>query len=135
MTVKLDNLGEWNSEHEIGLITAPVAYGKTYTCIHELPQLLNVEPQETLMLFPRAEIKRQCLREYEEYCVEYNSEESAFESKVRLATCHLIGSVYRRTGYMPTPKLVIVDEWHTIFAENNFAGDLLYFQQVFQEWA
>lgn len=129
--IKID---EWDRTNEIGLITAPVAYGKTYFCIHELPKMLGVEPKETLMLFPRKEIRNQSLREYKKSCVEYQSEESAFENKVRLATCHLIGNSYRRTGYMPIPTLVIVDEWHTCFAENNFAFDLLYFQQVFQKW-
>lgn len=126
---------DWNRANEIGLITAPVAYGKTFFCIHELPQMLGVEPRETLMLFPRTVIRNQSLHDYKDACVEYQSEESGFENKVRLATCHLVGNAYRRTGYMPTPKLVIVDEWHTGFAENNFAFDLLYFQQVFQEWA
>ena len=125
---------DWNRANEIGLITAPVAYGKTYFCIHELPQLLNVEPKETLMLFPRMVIRKQSLHNYSDFCVEYQSEESGFENKVRLATCHLIGNAYKRTGYMPNPALVVVDEWHTCFAENNFAEDLLYFQQVFQMW-
>lgn len=128
------NIEGWDRTNEIGLITAPVAYGKTYFCIHELPKMLDVEPKETLMLFPRKEIRNQSLREYKKSCVEYQSEESGFENKVRLATCHLIGNTYRRTGYMPIPTLVIVDEWHTCFAENNFAFDLLYFQQVFQKW-
>lgn len=128
------NIESWNRSKEIGLITAPVAYGKTHFCIHELPQMLGIEPKETLMLFPRMVIRKQSLSDYSDYCVEYQSEESAFENKVRLATCHLIGNTYKRTGYMPNPALVVVDEWHTCFAETNFAEDLLYFQQVFQMW-
>ena len=128
------NMEGWDRANEIGLITAPVAYGKTFFCIHKLPQLLGIEPKETLMLFPRTVIRNQSLHDYKDACVEYQSEESGFENKVRLATCHLIGNAYRRTEYMPTPALVVVDEWHTCFAENNFAFDLLYFQQVFQKW-
>lgn len=128
------DLGGWNKEKEIGLITSTVGQGKTYTSIREIPAMLGIEPKDTLMCFPRVDIKNQCLREYEEFCTEYNSEEAGFENKVNLATCHLIGSVYRRFGYMPSPALVVVDEWHTVFAESNFAGDLLYFQQAFQSW-
>lgn len=124
----------WDRANEIGLITAPVSYGKTFFCIHKLPQLLGIEPKETLMLFPRTVIRNQSLHDYKDACVEYQSEETAFENKVRLATCHLIGNAYKRTGYMPNPALVVVDEWHTCFAENNFAEDLLYFQQVFRLW-
>lgn len=128
------NMEGWDRANEIGLITAPVAYGKTFFCIHKLPQLLGIEPKETLMLFPRTVIRNQSLHDYKDACVEYQSEETAFENKVRLATCHLIGNAYKRTGYMPNPALVVVDEWHTCFAETNFAEDLLYFQQVFQMW-
>lgn len=128
------NMEGWDRANEIGLITAPVSYGKTHFCIHELPQMLGIEPKETLMLFPRTVIRNQSLHDYSDFCVEYQSEKTAFENKVRLATCHLIGNAYKRTGYMPNPALVVVDEWHTCFAENNFAEDLLYFQQVFQMW-
>lgn len=131
---KLD-LSEWNRSKEVGLIIAPCGAGKTYNSINVFPELLNVKPEETLLLFPRAAIKNQTLIEYADKTTEYVYESSFTEKdKINIATVHAIGKKYRHEGLLPQMRLVIVDEWHTLFSENNFASDLLYFQMAFQEW-
>lgn len=125
----------WNREKEIGLIAAPCGTGKTYASINELARLLDIESQNVLLLFPRTAIKEQTLNAYD--CEEFNIEENAFgnkRSKVQVATCQAIGRAFRNKMRIQNIKLVIVDEWHTLFAENHFAVDLLYFQEAMKEW-
>lgn len=133
----IDNLDleGWDREHEIGLIAAPCGAGKTFASINEMPKLLDVEPQSVLLLFPRTAIKEQTLMQYE--CEEFRIADIAFaenRTKVQVATCHSIGAAFRRQIKVQGIKLVIVDEWHTLFAENHFAQDLLYFQLALKEW-
>lgn len=125
------DLEHWDKASEIGLIVDFTGTGKTYSCINELPQMLDVVPSNVLILFPRVSIKEQCLRNYSDKCEEYPGED---ESKVKLATCHLFGNKYKNGEKIPQPQIVIVDEWHTLFAENNFAEQLIYFEKLFQEW-
>lgn len=124
------NLEAWDRKKEIGLIAAPCGAGKTYASVMTIPALLNVEPQDTLLLSPRTVIKQQTLDQYSDYCEERGSG----GGKVQIATCHALGKAYRHDGKVRKPRLVIVDEWHTLYCENNFASDLLYFQMLLQTW-
>ena len=90
---------------------------------------------KTLFLSPRAGIKKQTLEQYSESTKLFSGLESAFAAdKVQVATVHQIGNWYQERKAFAQPLLVIVDEFHTLFAENCFASPLLYFQQQLEEW-
>lgn len=117
----------------MGLIAASCGSGKTYASVHGLPQALGVQPEETLLLVPRVSIRAQTLRSYRGQTERLTS--FAEDGKVQVSTPHQIGQWFRdEPQMMPKPKLVIVDEWHTIFYENDFAEQLIYFQEQFLEW-
>ena len=116
----------------MGLIAASCGSGKTYASVHGLPQVLGVQPEETLLLVPRVSIRTQTLRSYKGQTERLTS--FAEDGKVQVSTPHQIGQWFRdEPQMMPKPKLVIVDEWHTIFYENDFAEQLIYFQEQFLE--
>lgn len=130
-------LDDWDKRTEIGLIAAPCGLGKTHASVHWLPQFLGFEPRRTLLLSPRAAIRDQTLETYDTETVPFSVNESAFGSddRVRVTTVHQIGRWYRSYIDYPKPNLVIVDEFHSLFSENVFAQDLIYFYQQLLEWA
>ena len=88
-----------------------------------------------MLLSPRAGIKKQTLEQYPESTELFSGLESAFAAdKVQVTTIHQIGIWYQESKPFAQPLLVIVDEFHTLFAENCFASPLLYFQQQLEEW-
>lgn len=123
----------WNRATEVGLIAASCGSGKTYASIHTLPRILGVDPEKTLLLVPRVTIREQILSDYADNAEGFTT--FAAPGKVQVSTPHQIGQWFKDdSGMMPTPELVIVDEWHTVFYETDFAQQLPYFQQKFLEW-
>lgn len=129
MSIEFDFSG-WDKANEVGLITSYCGHGKTYSAVNELPSLLDAQG-ETLLLVPRVVIKEQTVNDYDSAT---DGELSAFGDKVSVATYHRLGYQYQQGEKIPRPKLVICDEWHTLFYETSFAEQLIYFHKVFEEW-
>lgn len=86
------------------------------------------------MLSPRRGIRKQTLDSYPDQVERFAVSGSAFSSKVQIETVHKIGFWYRLDYAFPKPRLVIIDEFHTLFSETHFARDLIYFYQQLLEW-
>ena len=130
------NLEGWNRNKEIGLIVAPCGSGKTYSSILNFADWFNVDSSEILLLVPRKTIKEQTLsnEDYKNYCSEFLNDFTDDDGKVKVSTVQKIGRCFRERMAIKKPGLVVVDEFHTLFGETDFADDLLYFQQLLQAW-
>ena len=86
------------------------------------------------MLSPRRGIRKQTLDSYPDQVERFAVSGSAFSSRVQIETVHKIGCWYRLDYAYPKPRLVIIDEFHTLFSETHFSRDLIYFYQQLLEW-
>ncbi len=130
------NLEGWDRSKQIGLIVAPCGSGKTYSSVLNFSDWFNVDPGEILLLVPRKTIKDQTLgnKEYKDHCSELFNDFTGNDGRVKVSTVQKIGSCFRNGIDIAKPGLVVVDEFHTLFGETDFADDLLYFQQLLQSW-
>lgn len=148
-----------NLYSDIMLITASCGRGKTAFSLSLAPTGLlarvnakqrfdaltpveDIKPEEMLFLTTRANIKSQQLRKAtttQAFSSDFNTEVNAFEDanrqgKIRVTTAHQFGMWVKAGLINKPPRLLVLDEMHSIFAETVFADDLLYTLEFLKDY-
>lgn len=138
---------------KIMLITANCGRGKTYYALSLgedgmlaeinrlrkrnnlfVKDLEDIKPCEVLFLTSRKVIAGQQLKnancvKAEAFDFDYNMnnwENADRENKILVSTAHRFGDWVREGKIKKIPKVIVIDELHSIFTENTFAESLLY---------
>lgn len=139
--------------NEISLITAKCGRGKTHFALSLGEEgLLNrinnqltqqgvepIQPEEVLFLTSRTVIKQQQLLKNPHAAAEYavydweGWEVKEQLGKIRISTAHNFGSLLQQKAIKVFPKLVVVDEFHSVLAETVFADKLFYAAKWLEE--
>lgn len=106
-----------------------------------IPDLQDIKPDEVLFLTSRKSTKHQQLAntntiqaipdDYNNNLYEF--EKNNRENKIRVATAHQFGSWVKNGLIKINPKIIILDELHSIISETIFADDLLYVIEYIKE--
>lgn len=95
--------------------------------------LEDIKAEEMTILVSRKTIKLQQLNnknviqalecDYSEEYLDFNNER---KGKIRIDTAHHFGEMVRNGKVQKVPKIIVIDELHSIFSETIFADSLLY---------
>lgn len=107
-----------------------------------IPDLQDIKPEEVLFLTSRKSTKHQQLSnkntiqaipdDFSNNLFEF--EKTNRNNKIRVATAHQFGSWVKNDLIKINPKIIILDELHSIISETIFADDLLYVIEFLKEY-
>lgn len=139
-----------NLNRNIMLITASCGRGKTYYALHQLLDAINAEgrqrdttwedilPYQALFLTSRKVIKQQQMKDDGVVAAELEDYNGAYEMPryphcISIATAHQFGYWVKTATIINVPRLIILDEFHSILGETIFAEQLIYTLEFIKE--